>query len=216
MANDFPVVGVGSDCGAWQNRPEPENAMYTTSDLKKGLIIEFDGAPCMVEKLTVSTPQARGGATIHKVRLRNLMTRQKSDKSFRGGEQFGVPDFDKRPVSFLYKDQDAYHFMDTETYDQFALQAKNLEWEAKFLKEEMEGLKSMVFNDEVIGLELPPVIDLEITECAPSVKGNSATARQKPATLETGHIVQVLEHISQGDWARVDTRTGEFLGKAKS
>ncbi len=190
--------------------------MYTTSDLKKGLIIEFDGAPCLVEKLTVSTPQARGGATIHKVRLRNLITRQKADKSFRGGEQFGVPDFDKRAVSFLYRDQEACHFMDSESYDQFALQTADLEWESRFLREEMEGLKSMVFNDEVIGLELPDVVDLEIVECAPSVKGNSATARQKPATLETGHVVQVPEHISQNDRIRVDTRTGEFLGKAKS
>lgn len=170
----------------------------------------------MVEKLTVSSPQARGGATIYKVRLRNLKTKQKTDKSFRGGETFGVPDFDKRAISFLYKDQDAYHFMDSENYEQFSLQAEDLEWEINFLKEEMEGLKSMVYNEEIIGMELPQVVELEITECAPSVKGNSATARQKPATLETGHVVQVPEHVSQGHIARVDTRTGEFLGRATS
>ncbi|MFT7619475.1 MAG: elongation factor P [Planctomycetota bacterium] len=190
--------------------------MYTTSDLKKGLIIDFDGAPYMVEKLNISSPQARGGATIHKVRLRNLKTKQKADKSFRGGETFGIPDFDKRAISYLYKDMESYHFMDSENFEQFFLPIEDLEWESKFLKEEMEGLKSMVYNDEIIGMELPQVVELKITECAPSVKGNSATSRQKPATLETGHTIQVPEHVAQGHVARVDTSTGEFLGRASS
>lgn len=187
--------------------------MYTTSDLKKGLIIDFEGAPHLVETLSVSTPQARGGATIYKVRLRNLKTKLKVDKSFRGGETFGQPDFEKRPVQFLYRDQDSYHFMDSQTYDQFVFEREDIEDESRFLKEQME-LKSFVYNEEVIGLELPPVVELEIVETAPAVRGNSATARSKPATLETGHIIQVPEHISQGIMARVDTTTGEFLGKA--
>ena len=188
--------------------------MYTTSDLKKGLIIEFDDAPHMVEKLEVSTPQARGGATIHKVRLRNLKTKGKVDKSFRGGETFGQPDFEKRAVQFLYRDQDKFHFMDAQTFDQFEFELEDIEWEAKFLKDEMEGIKSFVYNDQVIGLEIPPVVELEITETMPAVRGNSATARTKAATLETGHVIQVPEHIAQGVMVKVDTSTGDFLGKA--
>ncbi|MCB9833900.1 MAG: elongation factor P [Planctomycetes bacterium] len=187
--------------------------MYTTSDLKKGLIIDFEGAPHLVESLSVSTPQARGGATIYKVRLRNLKTKIKTDKSFRGGETFGQPDFQKRPVQFLYRDQDTFHFMDAQSYDQFAFEREDIDWECNFLKEEM-SLFSYVYNEQVIGLDLPPVVELEITETAPAVRGNSATARTKPATLETGHVIQVPEHISQGILARVDTSTGEFLGKA--
>ncbi len=187
--------------------------MYTTSDLKKGLIIDFEGAPHLVETLSVSSPQARGGATIYKVRLRNLKTRLKTDKSFRGGDTFAQPDFEKRSVQFLYRDQDSFHFMDAKSFDQFSFEREDIEWESLFLKEEME-LKCFVYNEEVIGLELPPVVELEITETDPAVRGNSATARTKPATLETGHVIQVPEHISTGTVARVDTATGEFLGKA--
>lgn len=189
--------------------------MYSTSDLKKGLIIDFEGAPHMVESLNVSTPQARGASTIHKVRLRNLRTKQKIDKSFRGGDTFGVPDFEKRPIQFLYRDADAFNFMDRESFDQFSFQAEDVEWEAKFLIEDLEGIVALVYNDEIIGLELPPQVVLEITETNPAVKGNSATSRSKPATLETGHVVQVPEHIAQGEGALVDTRTGEYLGRAQ-
>ena len=190
--------------------------MYSTSDLKKGLIIEYDDAPQLIETLTVASPQARGGATIYKVRLRNLKTKQKIDKSFRSGDTFGMPDFEKRPVQYLYKAGTSYHFMDTSSYDQFEFEAEDLEWEVKFLKDEMDGIMSFVYNDEVIGLELPATVELEITQCDPSVKGNSATSRNKSATLETGHVVSVPEYISQGEIAKVDTRSGEFLGRASS
>ena len=91
--------------------------MYNTSDLKRGLILELDGAPHLVESVQVSTPSARGATTIHKVRMRNLKTRQKVDRSFRGGDTFGVPDVDRRSVQFLYRDPEAFHFMDEENYD---------------------------------------------------------------------------------------------------
>ena len=190
--------------------------MYSTSDLKKGLIIDFDGAPHVVEKLTITSPQARGASTIFKVRLRNLKSKGKSDKSFRSGDTFGIPDFEKRLVQFLYRDADSLHFMDIQSYEQFHFQESDIEWEIRFLKDEIEGIVSLVYNEEIIGLEMPPTVELEIIECAPSVKGNSATARTKSATLETGHIIQVPEHISQGEMAKIDTRSGEFLGRVSS
>lgn len=187
--------------------------MYTTSDLKKGLIIEFEDAPCLVENYQSSDPRARGATVIHKVRLRNLKTNQKLDKSFRSGDTFKIPDFQKRKVQYLYSDGDAYHFMDQENFDQFFLPNDQVEWEAKFLVEEME-VTSLVYRDEPIALELPPTVVLEITETQPAVKGNSARARNKPATLSTGLIVQVPEHIATGEIVSVDTRTGDFLGRA--
>ena len=93
--------------------------------------------------------------------------------------------------------------------------AADIEWEARFLKDELEGIKSLVYNEEVIALEMPVTVDLEITETNPAVKGNSATNRTKPAVLETGHSVQVPEHIAQGEIVTVDTRSGDFLGRAK-
>jgi len=189
--------------------------MYTTSDLKRGLILELDGAPHLVESVQVSVPTARGGATIHRVRMRNLKTKQKVDRSFRGGETFPVPDVDRRPVQFLYSDAQAFHFMDTENYEQFGLDRDALEWEANFLVEDIEGLRALYYNGAPIALELPNNVPLTITETTPAVRGNSATGRTKPATLETGHVVQVPEHIDNGTKVSVDTRTGEFLGRVK-
>ena len=189
--------------------------MYSTSDLKRGLILELDGVPHLVESVAVSTPMARGGSTIHRVRMRNLKTKQKVDRSFRGGETFGAPDVDRRPVQLLYRDAQAFHFMDQESYEQFALDARELEWESNFLVDEMEGLTALMYNDAPLALELPNNVALSITETTPSVKGNSATGRTKPATLETGFVIQVPEHVGPGTRVSVDTRTGNFCGRVK-
>jgi len=189
--------------------------MYTTADLKKGVIIDLEGAPHVVEATQVSSPTARGGNTIHRVKLRNLRTRQRIDKSFRSGETFGVPDVDRRPVQYLYSDAATHHFMDGESFEQFELGRSELEWEGNFLIEGIEDVRALFYNGAPIALELPNNIALTITETAPGVKGNSATGRTKAATLETGMVVQIPEHIEQGVKISVDTRTGEFLGRAK-
>jgi elongation factor P len=189
--------------------------MYSTSDLKRGLIVELEGVPHWVDAVSVSTPSARGASTIHRVRLRNLKTGQKVDRSFRGGETFGVPDVDRRAVQLLYRDAQAFHFMDRESYEQFALDLSDLAWEANFLVDEMEGLVALLHNGAPLALELPNHVSLTITETSPAVKGNSATGRTKPATLETGFVIQVPEHVDRGVKVNVDTRTGEFLGRTK-
>ena len=188
--------------------------MYTTSGLKKGLIIDFDGAPHIVESVQVSAPTARGASTITRVRLRNLRTKQKSDQSFRGSETFSEGDFERRPCQMLYEQSGAYHFMDTEDYEQFFLAVADLEWEAKFLKDDLEGIVALKSGDEIFGLQLPNTVVLEVVDTPPAIKGATAAARTKPATLETGHVVQVPEHVKIGDRLSVDTRTGDFLGRA--
>lgn len=188
--------------------------MHSTSDLEKGLVIELDGVPHVVESVRVSTPSARGGNTITKVRLRNLRTRQKTDRSFRGSETFGAPDHEKRDCQLLYREVDTWHFMDQETFEQFALSGEDLEWERRFLHDGIEGVRSVVVDGEVFGIELPNHVVLAVEETPPAIKGASATARTKPATLVTGHVVQVPEHIKPEDQLKVDTRTGEFLGRA--
>lgn len=189
--------------------------MYTTSDLKRGLILEIDGVPHVVEASQTSSPTARGGSTIHRVKLRNLKTRSRVEKAFRGGETFGVPDVDKRSVQYLYSDPQGYHFMDNESYEQFALTKEELADDALYLIEGLEGIRAIYFNQVAIALELPNTVVLQITETNPGVKGNSATGRTKPATLETGLVIQVPEHIDQDIKVTVDTRTGDFLGRAK-
>jgi elongation factor P len=188
--------------------------MYSASDLKRGVIIELDGAPYAVETVHVVSPSARGANTMYKVRLRNLKTKQKRDESYRGGDTFAEPDFEKRPCQLLYRDATGLHFMDAESYEQFAFQPEDLEWELNFLKDEMEGIQALFYNEEVIGLELPNTVVLTVADTPPAIKGSSATARTKPATLETGHTVTVPEYIESGESLTIDTRTGESLGRA--
>lgn len=189
--------------------------MYSTSDLKRGLILSLGGIPHQVQSVQTSSPTARGASTIHKVRMRNLKTRQKVEKSFRGGDTFEAPDVEEHAAQFLYQEPGAFNFMDSDTFDQFAMSRESLEWESKFLVEGIEGLKVLYHNDSPLAIELPGTLALEITETTPSVKGNASSGRTKPATLQTGHVIQVPEHMEQNVRVNVDTRTGEFLGRAK-
>lgn len=189
--------------------------MYTTSDLKSGLIIELDGDPHVVEATQASSPSARGASTIHRVKLRNLKTKQRVERSFRGGETFGVPNVDKRPIQFLYSDAQGCHFMDLESYEQMTLDRAALEWELNFLVEGIEGVRVLLHDDAPIAIELPNNVPLDVTDTAPAVKGAASSGRTKPATLQTGHVVQVPEHLAPGTKVLVDTRTGEFVGRAK-
>ncbi len=187
--------------------------MASPGDLKRGLIIELDGAPCVVEKLEIQTPSARGGNQLWKIRARNLKTKGKVDKVFRSGDSIVEPHFEKRQVQYLYGDGTHHHFMDLQDYDQFPLSQEMLEDESQYLIENMEGISALIFEEEVIGIELPLVLDLKITECDPTVKGNSATGRTKRAVLESGLVLQVPEHLDQGDTIRVDTTTGKFISR---
>ncbi len=189
--------------------------MLSPSDLKRGAIIEIDAAPCVVENVSMQTPSSRSANTIWKVRARNLRTKQKVDKAFRSGDSIVEPNFEKRNVQFLYGDTSGFHFMDLADYNQFSLSKEDMEDESNYLVEDLEGIRALILDEEVIGVELPLTVELTITECDPAVRGNSATARAKNATLETGLVVQVPEHTAPGERVRVDTTTGKFLGRAK-
>ncbi len=188
--------------------------MPKASELKRGSIVQIDGAPHILEDLHVQTPSARGGASLYKCRFRNLATRQKLDRSMKGDEMLGEANFEKREVQYLYCQGDAHVFMDLTDYSQFELAADAIDEERYYLVEDMEGIFALVSDGKVLSIELPPTVELEITETSPAIKGASATARTKPATLSTGLTVHVPEHISTGTVVRVDTRTGAFLGRA--
>jgi elongation factor P len=178
------------------------------------MVVEIDGAPHMIEQIQVQTPSARGAATLYKIKARNLKTGTRVEKSYRGTEGLNESSFERRPVQFLYRDAEGFHFMDSADFNQFAIPAEDLEDQVPFMTENMDGVEALVVNEEVIGIELPDTVDLDVTDTAPGVRGNSATGRTKPATLSTGHIVQVPEHLEPGVKVRVDTRTGEYLGRA--
>ncbi len=183
-------------------------------DIKRGHIVNYNGAPCLIQSVSVQSPSARGAATFYKFRARNLSTKQKVDLTLRGGDSLDEADFMRRAVKYLYADADQMHFMDQQDYNQYALAKEDLVEESKYITEELEGMQALIYNDECIGVQLPVAVTLKVTQCDPGIKGASATARTKPATLETGLVVQVPEYLVQGETIKVDTRSGEYLFRA--
>jgi len=183
-------------------------------DFKRRMVVEIDGAPHMIEHIQVQTPSARGAATLYKIKARNLKSKNRVEKTYRGADSLPESSFERRPVQFLYRDPEAFHFMDSESFNQFSLSLEELGDQASYMTENMEGIEALVVDDEVIAIELPDAVDLAISDTTPGVRGNSATGRTKPATLVTGLVVQVPEHLESGTIVRVDTRTGDYLGRA--
>lgn len=186
----------------------------TAKDIKRGRIVNYNGAPCLIESVSVQTPSARGAATFYKFRARNLSTKQKVDITLRGSESLEESDFERRPVKYLYADANDMHFLDQRDYNQYALPKEDLAEQSKYVTEELEGMQALIYNDECIGIQLPVAVELKVTRCDPGIKGASATARTKPATLETGLVVQVPEYLAEGEVIKVDTRSGEYLSRA--
>ena len=183
-------------------------------EIKTGTVVNYQDSPVIIESISVQTPSARGAATLYKFRGRNLVTKQKVDITLKGGESLDGANFGRRSVKFMYSDPTHVHVLDQEDFNQYSLPREDVERELGFITEELEGILALFYNDECVGLQLPTAVELTVTDCDPGVKGNSATGRTKPATLETGLIVQVPEYLKQGERVKIDTRTGEYLSRA--
>lgn len=183
-------------------------------DIKPGAVVNHGGAPCMIETVNVQSPSARGAATLYKYRARNLITKQKTEIVLKGGDSLDEADFERRVVKFMYSDATHMHFLDQQDFNQYSLTLEEVSSEVKYLTAELEGIQALIYNDECVGLQLPLTVELRVTQCDPGVKGNSATGRTKPATLETGLVVQVPEYLAEGEKVKVDTRSGEYLSRA--
>jgi elongation factor P len=183
-------------------------------DIKRGHIVNFQGAPCAIEVINVQSPSARGAATFYKYRARNLITKQKVDITLRGGDSLAEADFQKRPIKFMYAEPAEVHFLDKGNYEQYALPCGDLQEEMQYLTENLEGLQALIYNDQCVGIQLPLTVELKVVQCDPGIKGASATSRTKPATLETGLVIQVPEYLCEGERVKVDTRNGEYLSRA--
>lgn len=183
-------------------------------EMKTGAVVVNNGSPVIIEGIAVQSPSARGAATLYKFRGRDLITRQKVDFVLKGTDNLPEADFHKRVVKMMYKDADAVHLLDQEDYNQFSLSLEDASEQLPYLTESLEGMFALIYDGECVGLQLPSAVELTITQCDPTTRGNSATARTKPATLETGLVVQVPEYIKEGERIKVDSRTGEFLSRA--
>jgi elongation factor P len=190
--------------------------VITIADFKRGLRILLEGDPYVILDVHAQSPSARGASTITKLKVRNLRTGQVFEKSFRGSERLEQPDLEFRPVQFLYRDDEGYHFMDTSSYEQIRLAADEIGEGVGFLKEGLEEIRSVVFNGKVISVDLPNTVTLRVEETTPSFKGATAQAQTKPALLETGITIQVPAYLEAGEDIVVDTRDARFLGRAKN
>jgi elongation factor P len=189
--------------------------LISTSDFKKGARILVEGDPYEIMEYTVQSPSARGSATLVKARVRNVLTRAVFDKTFKAGEKFVEPDVEIRPVQFLYRDGEDFHFMDQATYEQFQLDEGALAGAASFLSDGA-ALRSLSFNGSVVGIELPQFMEFEIVETEPAVRGDTASGKVlKEAKLVTGATVRVPLYIESGERILVATETGEFVRRVQ-
>jgi elongation factor P len=185
--------------------------MISSNDLRPGKNVVIDGHPWTVLEFLHVKPGK--GAAFVRTKLKNLRAGNSVERTFRAGEMMPVANIDKREMQYMYEGAGEWNFMDQETFDQVALSAEQLGDAVKWLK---EGTIAQVlyFDGTVIGVDIPNMVELEVVETDPGVRGDTATGGSKPAKLETGAVVAVPFFINQGERIRVDTRSGEYLGRA--
>ncbi|AMQ06689.1 MULTISPECIES: elongation factor P [Sporosarcina] len=185
--------------------------MISVNDFKTGLTIEFDGDIWRVMDFQHVKPGK--GAAFVRSKLRNLRSGNVNEKTFRAGEKVAKAQIDNRRMQYLYANGDEHVFMDNESYEQIELPEKQIEDELKFLKENME-VHVILFKDEVLGVELPVTVVLEVAETEPGIKGDTASGGSKPAKMETGVVVQVPFFVNIGDKLIINTVESEYVSRA--
>jgi len=186
--------------------------MLESGDLRKGLKIEIDAEPYMIVQFAFFKPGK--GKALYKCKLKNMLTGVQFDRTFRSGEKFKEANLEEKEMEYLYSDSDKYCFMDTSSYDQEFLLDDQV-GESRYLLKENTICTALFFDNKLIGISLPNFVDLRITIAEPWAKGDTASGSTKPATLETGHTVQVPPFIEEGELVRIDTRTGEYVERIK-
>ena len=185
--------------------------MISVNDFKTGLTIEVDGV--LYRVLDFQHVKPGKGAAFVRSKLRNLRNGSVNEKTFRAGEKVEKAQIDNKKMQYLYASGDQHIFMDTETYEQLELDASQIEYELKFLRENME-LHVIQYQGETLGVELPKLVELEVIETEPGIKGDTATGGSKPATLETGLVVTVPLFINVGDKLIINTDEGSYVSRA--
>jgi elongation factor P len=185
--------------------------MIGTGDLRKGVTIELDGVLYNVLDYQ-HIKMGRGSAQV-RLRLRDIRGGHTIERTFQAGEKFARARLERHPMQFLYSDGEFYHFMNTETFDQMQLTPEQVGDAAQYLVEN-GTCEVLTYQDEPIGVELPTAVVLTVTKTEPGFKGDTATGGNKPATMETGLVVNVPLFVNEGDKLKIDTRTGAYLERA--
>ena len=184
--------------------------MISASDFRNGITIELDGNVCQIIEFQHVKPGK--GAAFVRTKLKDIINGGVTERTFRPTEKFPQARVDRKDMQYLYADSDLFNFIDTETYEQIALNSDVVGDALKFVKEN-EMVKVNSYNGNVFAIEPPLFVELEITETEPGFKGDTATGATKPATVETGAQVNVPLFVSTGDKIKIDTRTGEYLSR---
>ena len=184
--------------------------MYSATDFRKGLKIEIDGTPFEIIEFQHFKP-GKGGAMV-RTKLRNILNGRVLDNTFRSGEKVERPNLESRDMQFLYHEGEQLVFMDMTTYDQMHMDAEATDGKANYLKDGQE-CRVLLYNEKPLDIEIPASLVLEVTETEPGAKGDTVSNVTKPATLETGVVIQVPIFVNIGDRVKVDTRTNGYLGR---
>ena len=188
--------------------------MPKASDVKKNSAIEFNNSVYIIKDIERSVPQGRAGGSLYRMRMYDVVTGAKTDETFKDGDMLTMADLIHRDVMYSYRDGDELVFMDSEDYTPYNFAKDQIEDEQLFITESTQGLQVLVIDGQAVELSLPQTVSLTITETDPSIKGSSASAHTKPATLETGLIVQVPEYISSGEAIKINTAEKKFMSRA--
>ncbi len=192
-------------------KQEGGKMLISVNDLRPGITIELEGGVWQVIEFLHVKPGK--GAAFVRTKLKNVQTQVVLERTFRAGERVGRAHVDNRSMQYLYSTGTEYVVMDLESFEQISLSEETLGEATKFLKENME-LDVQLYNGQPIGVDLPNTVELTVVQTDPGLKGDTASGGSKPATLETGAVVQVPLFINVGDVLRVDTRSGEYLSRA--
>lgn len=185
------------------------------NEVKRGNIISHNGNPVVIKQVHVQTASSRSGNTLYKMKGKDIVSGQKFEQSFKGDDNIETIDIDRRAVQMLYRDGEGCTFMDVETYEQYTVADDLLEEELAYLSDGLEGIVAIISDGQLLSIELPSAVVLEIVETSPAMKAASSSARTKPATLTTGLVVQVPEYLAEGELIKINTENAEFISRAK-
>lgn len=186
--------------------------MYTSADLRKGLKVIIDDEPYVVIAFDFTKPGK--GQSLYRTKLRNMITGTIIDRTYRSGETFEPASLEERPMQYLYKEGNLYHFMDNQNYEQITISEEALGDAKNYLIDNL-NVKVLLFKERAIGVELPNFVNLRVTQTEIWVKGDTSGADYKPATVETGYVLRVPPFVQEGELITIDTRTGEYSTRVK-
>jgi elongation factor P len=188
--------------------------MPKASEIKRGQVIEHDGTVFAVRNVERSAPTARGGGTLYRFKLEAIPGGDRREVTLKGDDVLKDADLVRRQSEFSYRDGNQFVFMDSEDYSQYLIDADTVGDGAAYITDGLHGIYVMIIDDTPVAIQLPQSVVLEVTDTAPVMKGATATKSNKPATLETGLEILVPDYITPGEIVRVNTESGEFMGRA--